>query len=158
MICQYCGVEAPTKYVDFHQNIGVLFIRFGKSIDGQLCKTCIHHHFWSMTTTTILLGWWGLISFFLTPIFLVNNVVRYLFSLGMEPVAPGSKPPELNQTVFERMQPYSSDLFSRLGEGEELTKIAPVIAERAGITPGQVVLFAHAVAQAHAEQETMAQS
>ena len=27
MICQSCGVEAPTKYVAFYQNIGMLVMR-----------------------------------------------------------------------------------------------------------------------------------
>jgi hypothetical protein len=43
--CQSCGVEAPTKYVEFYQNIGALFMRFSKSIKGILCKNCINHCF-----------------------------------------------------------------------------------------------------------------
>ena len=35
MICQACGVEAPTKYVEFYQNIGAIFMRFHKSIQGN---------------------------------------------------------------------------------------------------------------------------
>ncbi|OWK45187.1 hypothetical protein FRUB_01518 [Fimbriiglobus ruber] len=34
MICQDCGVEAETKHVSFHQNIGALVVRFPKSIEG----------------------------------------------------------------------------------------------------------------------------
>jgi hypothetical protein len=38
MICQHCGVEAETKYVSFHQNIGALVVRFSKSIEGRLVQ------------------------------------------------------------------------------------------------------------------------
>jgi len=42
MICQACGVEAPTKQVEFRQNIGALIMRFHRTIKGQLCKSCVH--------------------------------------------------------------------------------------------------------------------
>ena len=87
MVCQDCGVEAATKHVAFYQNIGALFIRFPKSVEGDLCKTCIHKHFWSTTTITFFLGWWGTISLLVTPFFLLNNLFRYLFCLGM-PLCP----------------------------------------------------------------------
>lgn len=39
MICQSCGVEAPTKYVAFYQNIGALVMRFTRSAEGRMCKS-----------------------------------------------------------------------------------------------------------------------
>src|SRR6188508_1551016 len=86
MICQDCGVEAATKYVSFHQNIGALVVHFTKSINGKFCKSCINRHFWGMTGKTFLLGWWGVISFIITPFLLLNNIVRYVFCLGMPAV------------------------------------------------------------------------
>ncbi len=83
MICQSCGVEAPTKHVAFYQNIGALVMRFSGSIDGNLCKSCVHEHFWKMTATNVLLGWWGVISFVVTPFFILNNVLRYALCLPM---------------------------------------------------------------------------
>ena len=58
MICQCCGVEAPTKYVAFYQNIGALVMRFTNSMEGNLCKSCIHSTFWKFTLTNTTLGWW----------------------------------------------------------------------------------------------------
>jgi hypothetical protein len=81
--CQNCGQRAPTRYVVFYQNIGLLILRLGKVMQGRLCKACIHKTFWEYTLITFFAGWWGLISFFLTPFFLINNVVRYLGCLGM---------------------------------------------------------------------------
>lgn len=81
--CRACGAFAPTKYVEFHQNIGGFVVRFHKSMKGALCKSCIHRYFWEYTGLTLFAGWWGVISFFVTPVFLVNNVVRYVGCLGM---------------------------------------------------------------------------
>ena len=86
--CQVCGADAPVKYVEFHQNIGALVMRFHKSIKGNLCKSCIHSKFWPMTMTTLGIGWLGTISIILAPIFVINNTVRYLGCLTM----PSSHP------------------------------------------------------------------
>src|SRR4029077_21272196 len=74
MTCQSCGVEAPTRYVEFHQNIGALVMRFSKSIKGNLCKRCIHRYFWQFTGINLVLGWWGLISFVMNIVFIGNNI------------------------------------------------------------------------------------
>src|SRR4051794_38635381 len=128
MICQACGVEAPTRYVSFHQNIGGLVVRFSKSLQGRLCKNCIHKHFWSMTGTTFFLGWWGMISFVITPFFLLNNVIRYATCLTMKPVPVGAEPPVLTEEAVEPIRPHAQQLFDRLGNGEELGVVAGEIA------------------------------
>ncbi len=83
--CQICGVYGPTKYVEFYQNVGALVMRFHKSIKGNLCKNCINQTFWRFTLITLVAGWWGIISFVITPIFIINNSWRYLFSLNLKP-------------------------------------------------------------------------
>jgi hypothetical protein len=67
--------------VVFLQNIGALFIRFHKRYEGNLCSPCINKVFCEYTLVTLFFGWWGVISFFVTPYFLLNNVIRYLGSL-----------------------------------------------------------------------------
>jgi len=81
--CQNCLREAPTKYVELHQNIGMIFMRSSKSIKGNLCRTCIKKYFWEYTLITFFAGWWGVISFFFTLFILPNNLIRYLSSLGL---------------------------------------------------------------------------
>src|SRR5947209_6594826 len=105
MICQACGVEAATRYVAFYQNIGALVVRFSRSIEGNLCKSCIHRYFWTYTGTNLALGWWGMISFIINPFLILNNAGRYLFCLGMPPVAAGARAPELTDEAIDRLQP-----------------------------------------------------
>lgn len=152
MYCQSCGIEAPTKYVSYHQNIGALVMRFSKSVQGNLCRNCVHKHFWSLTGTTAFLGWWGMISLIVTPFFLVNNVVRFASCLGMEPVPPDALPPQLDEAAVQRIQPHAQRLFERLNEGEELSRVVTDTADRAGVTPGQVMLFLQAVIQSQQAQ------
>lgn len=153
MICQDCGVEAATRHVSFHQNIGALFVRFSNSVSGDLCKNCLHKHFWGMTTKTLFLGWWGTVSLIVTPFFLLNNVGRYLLCLRMPAVPPGATPPLLTDDVVERIRPHAADLFGLLNAGAEFAGVATSIAHRAGVTPGQVALFVQAVVRSQQQQQ-----
>jgi len=83
MHCETCGVEAPTRYVEFYQNIGMLFARRTVSVKQNLCRVCIGRYFRSYSLTTLFLGWWGTISLVLTPCILLNNGFRYLMALRL---------------------------------------------------------------------------
>lgn len=82
--CQICGSLTSTKQVEFYGNIGMLFARRNYSIKGKLCKKCINREFLNKTLMTLFLGWWGTISFIITPFYLINNVVRFIPTLGMK--------------------------------------------------------------------------
>lgn len=154
MICQVCGVEAPTKYVAFYQNIGALVMRFSKSVQGNLCKSCIHKHFWEFTGINLLLGWWGMISFVVTPFFVLNNTFRYLLCLGMPPVPFGAQRADLTQDAIERLKPHTERLFDRLNAGDSMDRVAQDVALLANVTPAQVFLYVHAVVQAIQAKES----
>jgi len=90
MRCQSCGVQAETKYVEIHQNIGALILRFARTMRGNLCKSCISRYFWEYTAICLVAGWWGIISFFVNIFFIINNIVYYCGSLSMA-APPGSR-------------------------------------------------------------------
>lgn len=94
--CQVCGRVGPTKHVRLMQNIGVVVIRFPKTIDGHLCKFCIDHNFFKMTGITALFGWWGLISFIYSLISIPVNVFSWISSMGM------GEPPEDAASISDR--------------------------------------------------------
>jgi hypothetical protein len=81
--CQRCGRHAPVKQVTFMQNVGLLVIRFPKTVSGRLCKRCISSCFWSMTAISFFFGWWGVISFFYTLVSIPTNIVNYVGALGL---------------------------------------------------------------------------
>lgn len=90
MNCQMCGCYAPTKKVEFRQNIGALIMRFPRTLRGELCKACINKSFWKMTLITLFLGPWGVISLIMTPIFIIMNTVQYISALSL----PAAYPPD----------------------------------------------------------------
>ena len=141
MFCQCCGIEAPTKKTAFYQNIGALVMRFSQSVEGNLCKDCIHKNFWKMTSTTLFLGWWGTISFIITPFLLLNNIGRYLMALPMPPVPSDASVPRLTNKDREKIAPHLDALITRLNEDDaEFQEVAAEYADRIGVTPGQIAL------------------
>jgi hypothetical protein len=85
-----------------------------KSVGGQLCKSCVHKYFWEYTLFTLCFGWWGVISFLLTPFIVLHNVIRYVFCLRMPPVprikprdgatAPATESPNPQKPVAKKME------------------------------------------------------
>ena len=94
MICESCGVEAPTKYVELYQNIGWLILNLHKSIKGNFCRSCIMVFYRKYTLITVTAGWWGIFGIVLTPIFLLNNTIRYLICRRLPPAHPDAVPPQ----------------------------------------------------------------
>ena len=154
IICQSCGIEAPAKHVEFHQNIGMLVMRRRRWVKGKLCKQCVHKHFWRMTLTTLVLGPWGTISLIVAPCFIVNNLVRYVGALGMPPVPPNASVPTLTAEAMKKLQPHTATIVQRLNNREPLADVARDIAPKARVTPGQVVRFVVAMSQANAQRPT----
>jgi hypothetical protein len=145
MICQSCGIEAPTKRVEFYQNIGALVLRFRKSIRGELCKSCIHKYFWRFTLITVAVGWLGVISLILAPIFAINNIVRYLACLPMRPVPPNAQRPQLTEAAMAALRPQTNAIAERVKAREDFDTIAADVSYATGTTPGQVILYIRAM-------------
>jgi hypothetical protein len=59
----------------------MLVARQTRSIQGNMCKTCIGRKFWDFTVKNIVFGPWGVISLVVTPIYLVTNTVSYVSAL-----------------------------------------------------------------------------
>jgi len=82
--CKNCGEIRPLKYVKFLKNIGLLIIRQEYSISGNFCKECINKYFINYFFITLFLGWWGVISFIMTPLYLINNLYYYFKTIGLK--------------------------------------------------------------------------
>lgn len=75
--CEACGAIGPTRRVELKQNVGLVLMRLSRTVKGSLCARCIEKNFKEMTLITAVAGWWGIVSFFVTPIYLINNLAQY---------------------------------------------------------------------------------
>lgn len=145
MICQSCGVEAPTRKVFFVQHIGAIVMFFHRRIGGLFCRNCVNKWFSQYFFVTLALGWWGIISVFATPVVLIIDIVNYFRAWSLAPVPPGATAPVLTDDAIQRINPLAGDLIRRLNANEPLERVATDIASRARVTPGQVVRYFQAL-------------
>lgn len=151
MICQACGIEAPTQKVMFVRHIGALVMFFHKRIGGELCRNCVNKYFAEYGLTTLFVGWWGIISMFATPVVLIIDVANYFRAWNLPPVPAGATVPRLTDDSVQRLQPFTPSLVERLNRNEKLETVAADIARDAGVTPGQVIVYVRALI-AHSQQ------
>jgi hypothetical protein len=77
-------------------NVGVLVMRFHKTLNGNLCKRCVSSKFWEYMAITSIFGWWGVISFFVNLVAIPMNLISYFGAWGLPdewPNVPASHPP-----------------------------------------------------------------
>jgi hypothetical protein len=79
--CAACGKYSALNDVMFRYNIGMLVMRQTAKKGGPFCKGCIHGAFWSYSAINLTVGWFGYISFFVTPIYQIGNAWNYTRSL-----------------------------------------------------------------------------
>jgi hypothetical protein len=145
MICQSCGIEAPTQKVLFVQHIGAIVMFFHKRIGGLFCRNCVNKYFSQYTLTTLFLGWWGIISIMATPVVLLIDIANYFRAWSLAPVPAGATAPQLSDDAVARLHPFTSHLIERLNRGEKMPAVAADIGASAGVTPGQVVRYVQAL-------------
>jgi len=82
--CKICGHAKPTINGTLNRHVGAVILMFHTHITGHMCQDCIRIVFWKFTPLTLAAGWWGIISFFVTPVVLINNTAYYIRSRLMK--------------------------------------------------------------------------
>nr|WSZ98783.1 hypothetical protein OH820_26780 [Streptomyces sp. NBC_00857] len=73
-VCDVCGAQpAAQATVRGHEGM-IIVMRFLKR-SGSFCRTCGLATYRRMTSDTLLAGWWGIFSFFITPVVVLSNVL-----------------------------------------------------------------------------------
>lgn len=102
--CRFCG-STPGKVATVHAHRGMVFVMQFRTLKGPFCRDCGIATVRRMSAETLLQGWWGIASFFITPIILLINVVRRI-QFGQMPapaVFPGGPGPmPVGRPVFLR--------------------------------------------------------
>jgi hypothetical protein len=90
------------------QNIGFLIARQSKNLTAELCRECGMRMAKEMTLITAFFGWWGVISFILTPIILITNVVAMSKLSSLPPPDAAWSPPTLGNMGSNVAQDFAS--------------------------------------------------
>ena len=102
--CRICSSE-PAAQVTFRQHTGMLLLmRFGR-FEGPFCRDCGLFVFRKATAHTLLAGWWGWLSFFITPVVIVINLVRRRAVAGLTAPVPrldNRRPSDPGRPLYRR--------------------------------------------------------
>jgi hypothetical protein len=142
MVCQDCGIDAPTKRVTFVAIVGFIVAFWWSTSAGHFCKSCIHRHFWELTLRTVVGGWWGVLSMVATPLILLSNTAQYVHCcVTLKAVPPGATRPQLTPEAIRRLRPFAQSIAANLKNGVKAVVIASRLGPVADVTPAQVMLF-----------------
>ncbi|MFI4855082.1 MAG: hypothetical protein ACIAQF_08920 [Phycisphaerales bacterium JB065] len=138
LLCQGCGREAKLARFTQRKQIGLIIARLYSEDRRLLCAPCMSRVYRSMTGVTLVAGWWGIISFFVTPFVLISNTAAYL---GRDRSA--SKPTgewiddRVPNRVREKLAPHEDWAIEELNAPDRVASsfaIANQVAERAGVS------------------------
>jgi hypothetical protein len=73
LLCRVCGC-LPAAKATIRGHRGMILVMQFRSLEGPFCRDCGLAVFRHMTAETMWQGWWGVASFFITPIVLLINV------------------------------------------------------------------------------------
>jgi hypothetical protein len=130
-MCDICSSGEPSVHVQLRHNVGMLFMRQEYETQGRLCTACLGRAFRKHQLCNLLLGWWGMISFVMTLVFLVDNVRVYLGArrdltrLREHREASRFVP---QGTPSERLTPFRHNVRLRLRRDEPASAIAADLA------------------------------
>ncbi|MFI8822394.1 hypothetical protein [Streptomyces sp. NPDC053431] len=100
--CEVCGAQpAAAATVRAHQ--GMVVVMRTVTRRGVFCRTCGLAVYRQMTSETLVTGWWGLLSFFVTPFVVLGNLgARSVFRRMPEPYGARRPPLDPGRRVLRR--------------------------------------------------------
>jgi len=78
--CSRCGRTKYTQHAVFKQNVSYFFGRKERQFSGDLCFSCASRTFARVELTTLFGTWWGIIGYWLGPLYIVHNLVEYIIA------------------------------------------------------------------------------
>jgi len=78
--CEQCGEQKVTFYGEFHENVSMITKRKERTVEANLCYSCMTKIFLTFTGKTLVGTWWGVIGSWLGIIYIPMNVFWYIFN------------------------------------------------------------------------------
>lgn len=121
LACQLCG-SSPAANMTIHEHNGRILWMVHKTYKGPFCRDCGMAMFREHQNGTLFQGWFGMFSFFITPITLLLNLVAWerLRALG-----PPQRDSQVKSRIPAPLNP-GKPLLSRVGPYVAVVVVAGV--------------------------------
>jgi hypothetical protein len=110
LACRLCG-STPAVNVRIREHNGRIIFMVSKTRRGPFCRSCGLALFRQMQNSTLYQGWFGMVSFFITPIILFLNVLAWL---RLQALPHPSRNPNVQSAIPAPLDP-GKPLFQRAG-------------------------------------------
>lgn len=120
--CQICGKRAATTEIRALKVTGLVIVMTLSQIALRACRQCGVQAYLKGATHSLALGWWGVISFFVTPGFVVHDLFMILRVL-MTTRAPS----------IGRLLEDERDYAERLLATKDIDVVVEVLVDRTGL-------------------------
>jgi hypothetical protein len=87
--CRLCR-SVPAARAKFRGHQGMLIIMRFLSLDGPFCRDCGLATYRNMTSRTLVQGWWGYVSFIITPLTVLWNLIPRQKVASLPPPRPAA--------------------------------------------------------------------
>jgi hypothetical protein len=148
-MCDICNSRNPSVQVQLRHNVGMLLMRRVYETEGRLCDECLGRAFRKHQLSNLFLGWWGMISFCMTCIFLVENTLTFFRARGELREWTARKETtrvEPQGTPGERLAPFRHNVRLRL-KREDAARIAADLADTHEVPLPDAEAFVQSVEQ-----------
>ena len=139
--CDYCYMEAPTRYITLHQSAGVIFFWIHAKMQANLCRSCINKHFWEFTLVSIFGGIFSIPSILANIYIIPANIIRYLKSRDLKIASKNAFILDLSDDILRKILTVKDIIFSRIDNNDPLPIIADDMANKLGIRPGHIIIY-----------------
>ena len=138
-LCQGCGREARLAPLTQKRQIGLILARHYSEERRLLCAPCMGRMYRSNTGITLVAGWWGIISFFVTPFVLISNTADYLGrdKSATQPTGEFIDSSRVPKRVRDALAPHTQWAIEQLNVPDRRASslgIASQLAEKAGVS------------------------
>ncbi len=101
--CRFCG-GLPAVAVTVRGHRGMILVMQWRSLKGPFCRTCGIATVRRMSADTLWQGWWGYISFAVTPVMLIINLFTFLKIRKLPEPIPGmpGRPMDMGEPLLMR--------------------------------------------------------
>ncbi|HVY25936.1 MAG TPA: hypothetical protein VHB79_05265 [Polyangiaceae bacterium] len=148
-MCDLCQSGNPSTYVILRHNVGLLIMRQVYQTEGRLCQDCLGRAYRKHQLSNLFLGWWGMISFVLTFVFLIENTRQYF--VARRELKRMVERKEASQVVpegspGERLAPFRHNVRLRLRRDETPAAIAADLAATHRVPLDDATAFVSSIA------------
>jgi hypothetical protein len=147
--CDCCRREVASVATEMFSSVGLLAAVQFRARRGYFCRDCVKSFFWRTTAQNLTLGLLRIFGPLAGPVLVLANVFPFIGSLRVAKPAADAQSPLVDEAVMSRAAQIASAVVEDIErESGNLHESAVRFADKAGLSPAQLIRALHIMVQA----------